>query len=513
MQIAKELAGFSRRQGRRPAQGDRQEGPRGDGALKPEFVAGCQATASRRRHRLLWATNEKSADYSFNKSHAACYGLISYRTAWLKANYPAEYMAALISSVMDTKDKVPFFVAKTEGMGIEILPPDVNISDHEFVVDDGDIRFGLDAVKGVGYAAVEAIKARARGRRAVRLDLGLLRARRPPRGEQALDRGAHQVRRVRHDRRSRKGMLACSSRPSPPARRPARRADRPGLDLRPRRRGGRRRRRGGLRAPRTRRSRARSSSRPSCWPSRRRPSGSSSPRIRSRRCARRCGPRSTRRCPSWPSAGTATGSRPAASSRRPRRSAPRRATTMMFATLDDLEGSIECMIFAKALQSTSGVARRRRDRGHARPRRQGRQGHLDRRQTVEPFRAHRRRRSRPRARPPRSCRRARSRCAPLDAARLPGVDHRRAQARARQSRRGVRRRPRRPHLGGPAAAAPGLRVPRQGDAEPARRAGVDPAGRPRSSRLTDSARLGTALRFVRRNGAPCLTSLRRMVCN
>src|SRR5205085_1743364 len=106
----------------------------------------------------LWQTNEKSADYSFNKSHAACYALISYRTAWLKANYPAEYMAALISSVMDTKDKVPFFVAQTEQMGIEILPPDVNESDHEFMVVEGRIRFGLDAVKGVGFSAVEAMK-------------------------------------------------------------------------------------------------------------------------------------------------------------------------------------------------------------------------------------------------------------------------------------------------------------------------------------------------------------------
>jgi DNA-directed DNA polymerase III PolC len=94
-----------------------------------------------------------------HNSHAACYALIAYRTAWLKANYPAEYMAALISSVMDTKDKVPFFAAQAEGMGIAILPPDVNLSDHEFVVVDGNIRFGLDAVKGVGYAAVEAIKA------------------------------------------------------------------------------------------------------------------------------------------------------------------------------------------------------------------------------------------------------------------------------------------------------------------------------------------------------------------
>jgi DNA polymerase-3 subunit alpha len=107
---------------------------------------------------MLWTVNEKSADYSFNRSHAACYGLIAYRTAWLKANYPAEYMAALISSVMDTKDKVPFFVNQAESMGIEILPPDVNESDHEFMVVDGNIRFGLDAVKGVGYAAVEAIK-------------------------------------------------------------------------------------------------------------------------------------------------------------------------------------------------------------------------------------------------------------------------------------------------------------------------------------------------------------------
>src|SRR4051812_17010305 len=94
-----------------------------------------------------------------HNSHAACYALITYRTAWLRANFPAEYMAALISSVMDTKDKVPFFVAQAEEMGIEILPPDVNLSDHEFVVVDGNIRFGLDAVKGVGYAAVEAIKA------------------------------------------------------------------------------------------------------------------------------------------------------------------------------------------------------------------------------------------------------------------------------------------------------------------------------------------------------------------
>ncbi|HYF25792.1 MAG TPA: OB-fold nucleic acid binding domain-containing protein, partial [Baekduia sp.] len=133
--------------------------------LKPAFFDGCRASGTGEQLiEHLWNTNEKSADYSFNKSHAACYALIAYRTAWLKANFCAEYMAALISSVMSTKDKVPFFVQRCEEMGIEILPPDVNESDHEFVVIDGNIRFGLDAVKGVGYAAVEAIKdARAEG--------------------------------------------------------------------------------------------------------------------------------------------------------------------------------------------------------------------------------------------------------------------------------------------------------------------------------------------------------------
>ncbi len=105
----------------------------------------------------LWKLNEAAADYSFNKSHAACYALISYRTAYLKANYPAEYMAAVISSVMNTKDKVPFFVNRCAEMDIDVLPPDVNASDHSFVVADNAIRFGLDAVKNVGHAAVEAI--------------------------------------------------------------------------------------------------------------------------------------------------------------------------------------------------------------------------------------------------------------------------------------------------------------------------------------------------------------------
>ncbi|MGZ4238474.1 MAG: DNA polymerase III subunit alpha [Solirubrobacteraceae bacterium] len=159
MQIAKELAGFSGAKADDLRKAIGKKNREAMAKLKPEFVAGCRASGtSEQVIEWLWTTNERSADYSFNRSHAACYGLIAYRTAWLRANYPAEYMAALISSVMDTKDKVPFFVGHAEQMGISILPPDVNLSDHEFVVVDGNIRFGLDAVKGVGFAAVEAIK-------------------------------------------------------------------------------------------------------------------------------------------------------------------------------------------------------------------------------------------------------------------------------------------------------------------------------------------------------------------
>jgi DNA polymerase-3 subunit alpha len=158
MQIAKSIAGFSGPQADdlRKAIGKKDRARMA--SMREAFFEGARATGTAESViQDLWATNEAAADYSFNKSHAACYGLISYRTAWLKANYPAEYMAALISSVMSTKDKVPFFVSRCEEMGIEVLPPDVNESGHDFVVVEGNIRFGLDAVKNVGAAAVDAI--------------------------------------------------------------------------------------------------------------------------------------------------------------------------------------------------------------------------------------------------------------------------------------------------------------------------------------------------------------------
>ena len=158
MLIAREIAGFT------PAEADDLRKAIGKkiaslmASLKDRFIEGCIANGvSPDLAARLWDDNERSSDYSFNKSHAACYALIAYRTAWLRANHPAEYMAALISSVMSTKDRVPFYVTECADMGIEVLPPDVNTSQSDFAVVDGRIRFGLSAVKGVGDGAVRAI--------------------------------------------------------------------------------------------------------------------------------------------------------------------------------------------------------------------------------------------------------------------------------------------------------------------------------------------------------------------
>jgi DNA polymerase III subunit alpha len=129
-------------------------------SLKGKFLEGCAASGTATAiANQLWADMEQAQDYSFNKAHAAGYALIAYRTAWLRANHPREYMAALISSVMNTKDKVPFYVNACDELGIEVLPPDVNASQVDFAVVEGKIRFGLNAVKNVGEGACRAIVA------------------------------------------------------------------------------------------------------------------------------------------------------------------------------------------------------------------------------------------------------------------------------------------------------------------------------------------------------------------
>ncbi len=191
----------------------------------------------------LWAINEAAADYWFNRSHAACYGLVAYRTAWLRANYPAEYMAALISSVMSTKDKVPFFVAQCEDMGIEVCRRREALG-HDFKVVEGNIRFGLDAVKGLGFQAVEAIIGAREEGGPFTLDRDFCR--RVDCQRSTSGRGvARQVRRDGLAARHAHGHDADpSERPGPGCRDAAGRPARTGLLLRPRRRAGSRGRAG-----------------------------------------------------------------------------------------------------------------------------------------------------------------------------------------------------------------------------------------------------------------------------
>jgi DNA polymerase-3 subunit alpha len=114
--------------------------------------------------QTLWDVMLPFAGYAFNKSHTAGYGLVSYWTAYLKANHPAEYMAALLTSVGDSKDKLGMYLNECRRMGIRVLPPDVNESAGDFTAvpsatGPGDIRFGLGAVRNVGTGVVEGIRA------------------------------------------------------------------------------------------------------------------------------------------------------------------------------------------------------------------------------------------------------------------------------------------------------------------------------------------------------------------
>ena len=127
--------------------------------LKPKFLDGCaQGGHDTEVAEKIWKDWEKFAAYAFNKSHSTCYALIAFQTAYLKAHYPAEYMAAYLTHNMNDIKKVTFYMEECKRMGIKVLGPDVNESFYKFAVNKkGEIRFGLGAVKGVGEGAVEAI--------------------------------------------------------------------------------------------------------------------------------------------------------------------------------------------------------------------------------------------------------------------------------------------------------------------------------------------------------------------
>jgi len=165
MQIAQVLAGYSL--------GSADLLRRAMGKKKPEEMAMhretfCKGAVARGVNiataTLIFDLMEKFAGYGFNKSHSASYALISYQTAWLKAHYPAAYMAAVLSADMDHTDKVVHFIEECETLTLKIAPPNVNTSDFIFkVIDEKNLNFGLGAIKGVGKAAIEAmIEARAK---------------------------------------------------------------------------------------------------------------------------------------------------------------------------------------------------------------------------------------------------------------------------------------------------------------------------------------------------------------
>ena len=159
MQVVQELAGFTlggadilrRAIGKKKAD-ELQK-------LREEFIAGCESAngINSKVADSIWKKIELFANYGFNKSHSAAYALVAYRTAYLKANYPVEFMAAVLSSEIHDAEKIAFLINACKNRGIPVLPPDVNTSLTNFGVDGDSIRFGIGAIKGVGAAAAGTI--------------------------------------------------------------------------------------------------------------------------------------------------------------------------------------------------------------------------------------------------------------------------------------------------------------------------------------------------------------------
>ncbi|HEY6736521.1 MAG TPA: DNA polymerase III subunit alpha [Candidatus Saccharimonadia bacterium] len=168
MQIAKDLAGFTGGQADTLRKGVAKKKPEVLAKMKKDFLEGAitKSGADPAKMEEFWTQLEAFAAYCFPKAHAACYALIAYQTAYLKAHYPSAFMAALLTSDFGNIDRIAIEVAECQHMGIKVLPPDVNQSFLEFAVvkETGDIRFGLSAIKNLGIGAIEAIlKAREDG--------------------------------------------------------------------------------------------------------------------------------------------------------------------------------------------------------------------------------------------------------------------------------------------------------------------------------------------------------------
>jgi DNA polymerase-3 subunit alpha len=125
---------------------------------KPKFLEGAAKNKiPEKKAKKIWEQMETFAEYGFNKSHSTAYAMISYQTAYLKANYPVEFMAALLTSEKDNRDKMIKYIGSCKDSGINVLPPDINESMRDFSVSGGNIRFGLAAVKNVGVGAIDLL--------------------------------------------------------------------------------------------------------------------------------------------------------------------------------------------------------------------------------------------------------------------------------------------------------------------------------------------------------------------
>ncbi|UPT65927.1 MAG: DNA polymerase III subunit alpha [Sphingobacteriales bacterium JAD_PAG50586_3] len=159
MLLSQKLAGFSKGEADtlRKAMGKKQKAVLDK--MKPQFIEGCAAKGHDPKIcEKIWTDWEAFASYAFNKSHSTCYAFVAFQTAYLKAHYPAEYMAAVLSNNLSNIEQLTFFMEECNRMGLKVLGPDVNESYMKFSVNSaGQIRIGLGALKGVGEAAVDSI--------------------------------------------------------------------------------------------------------------------------------------------------------------------------------------------------------------------------------------------------------------------------------------------------------------------------------------------------------------------
>ena len=168
MQIFRELAGFSFGQADNVRRAMSKKKHAVMEAEREHFVHGCTEPGhecpgcvangiSEKVANEIYDEMSSFASYAFNKSHAACYAYVAFQTAYLKCHYPSEFMAALLTSVLDNTDKIIEYSGECARLGIKVLPPDVNISNGGFTADNGKIRFGLNAVKNVGRNLIERV--------------------------------------------------------------------------------------------------------------------------------------------------------------------------------------------------------------------------------------------------------------------------------------------------------------------------------------------------------------------